>query len=349
MSARAALMAVIAVWGTWLIRAANAQDFITNPTWIERPDGQTFARHYPQAAMEQSVVGRATLECDVVADGRLRCAVASEVPAGWGFGQAAQGIATAFRLGPDEDGRSREGQRVRVPIRFTMRGGGPVREEELPADIPAELRALLLGAEPDVSPIWEAAPSYETVQNAYPADARRRGIRGRGVLSCAVNNDRGLSCEGVRETPVGHGFLNAALSLADDFRLADMPDAPMPAGPIVLPINFGAPQIDTPLSRFYSGLEPFELPSPAPIVTAALYPVQARNAGIEGSASVVCTLAVRGVPEACTLEHETPAGHGFGEAVLAWARQVPISAGDLGLIAGDQVRLRASFASAPLQ
>lgn len=67
----------------------DAPPVITQPRWLERPNGGDFARHYPRRAIERNREGRVVLDCTVAATGRLACAVASEEPSGWGFGAAA--------------------------------------------------------------------------------------------------------------------------------------------------------------------------------------------------------------------------------------------------------------------
>ncbi|MBY0563021.1 MAG: energy transducer TonB [Hyphomonadaceae bacterium] len=94
---------------------------LVNPLWIERPDGRSFARHYPDQAMAGSIDGAATLDCLVAADGRLRCRITMESPLGAGFGAAALRIASHFRVLEDRSGASAIGKRVRIPIRFDVR------------------------------------------------------------------------------------------------------------------------------------------------------------------------------------------------------------------------------------
>lgn len=94
---------------------------ITNPTWLERPNGRDFAREYPDRALEREREGRVVLDCVVDAGGRIACSVASEDPTGWGFGPAAIRISRSFRMAPaTADGRPTDGGRVRVPITFRL-------------------------------------------------------------------------------------------------------------------------------------------------------------------------------------------------------------------------------------
>jgi protein TonB len=96
-------------------------DIITNPQWLERPDGRDFARHYPPRALERGREGRVTLDCVVNADGRISCSVANEDPDGWGFGEAAIRISRSFKIAPRlENGAPTEGGRLRVPITFRL-------------------------------------------------------------------------------------------------------------------------------------------------------------------------------------------------------------------------------------
>ena len=63
---------------------------ITQPRWLEQPNARTFARYYPPRALDRGIGGRVLLDCMVGDDGRIGCNVASEDPAGMGFGEAAR-------------------------------------------------------------------------------------------------------------------------------------------------------------------------------------------------------------------------------------------------------------------
>ncbi|MEZ5972967.1 MAG: TonB family protein [Hyphomonadaceae bacterium] len=71
---------------------------ITSPVWVERPRNPE--RYYPRDAFMRGIAGEVVLDCDVDVDGRLSCAVASETPAGQGFGDAALRIASAHVMRP---------------------------------------------------------------------------------------------------------------------------------------------------------------------------------------------------------------------------------------------------------
>ncbi|MFN3228630.1 MAG: energy transducer TonB [Asticcacaulis sp.] len=97
---------------------------ILNPRWAALPDARDLERAYPPRALENGVEGSATLVCLVTTQGTLSaCDVATESPAGQGFGKAALKLAPNFRMIPKtEDGVPVEGGVVRVPIRFTLEG-----------------------------------------------------------------------------------------------------------------------------------------------------------------------------------------------------------------------------------
>jgi protein TonB len=94
---------------------------LTHPSWIRTPAAEELAAAFPQAAREAKISsGRGVVDCKVqVGGGFGDCVVASEEPAGLGFGAAALKLAPAFALSSwTEDGRPLDGARLQLPIRF---------------------------------------------------------------------------------------------------------------------------------------------------------------------------------------------------------------------------------------
>lgn len=89
---------------------------ITNPRWVRQP--RDLARYYPARALARGETGQVVLNCRVDVAGALHCAVVSETPEGWGFGEAALRIAQDYRMVPAmRDGQAVEGRyRMRVPF-----------------------------------------------------------------------------------------------------------------------------------------------------------------------------------------------------------------------------------------
>ncbi len=90
--------------------------------WRERPTAADYESHYPRGAFMQSIPGRVQLNCVVQENRRVDCAVASESPAGMGFGDAALELAQIYRMRHEfPSGAPTAGARVDVLMRFTVR------------------------------------------------------------------------------------------------------------------------------------------------------------------------------------------------------------------------------------
>lgn len=87
--------------------------------WAQRPTARRIAETYPSRAAREGIGGRAELDCTVRADLSLACGIASETPAGSGFGRAALAASNIYRVRPTlTDGAAAAGARTRIAITF---------------------------------------------------------------------------------------------------------------------------------------------------------------------------------------------------------------------------------------
>lgn len=88
-------------------------------TWSQRPSARRIADLYPARALRSQVGGRVQLDCVVQATLTVACSVASETPAGIGFGAAALNAAGSYRAQPRlSNGASSVGARTRISFTF---------------------------------------------------------------------------------------------------------------------------------------------------------------------------------------------------------------------------------------
>ena len=99
---------------------ADQASFTDAPGWLRLPTRAEKLAAYPRDALARHMIGQASIDCVLDADGYLRdCRVAEETPQGQGFGPAALALARAFRMTPlTSAGASVAGGRVTVPIQF---------------------------------------------------------------------------------------------------------------------------------------------------------------------------------------------------------------------------------------
>jgi hypothetical protein len=103
--------------------AATTPTRVAAPTlsWAQRPSARRISDLYPERALTANVSGRVQLDCAVMANLSVSCAVASETPTGMGFGRAALSAASSYRAQPfRSDGSSAIGARTRLVINFQI-------------------------------------------------------------------------------------------------------------------------------------------------------------------------------------------------------------------------------------
>ncbi len=296
--------------------SARAEVADTKADWLKQPTSADVLGVWPMGAWRKSLSGSAKISCQVSVHGALMgCTVASETPAGEGFGAAAIALTPQFLMKPaTRDGRPIVST-VNIPVNFKM----PSDPSRLPsADHGGGRRSLS-------SVPWISAPTYSEVAAAYPRRARNEQVAGRATLSCTFKAAGKVElCQTVVEEPKGYGFSTAAKALAGRFvGPAETYDGTSLVGVSTqIPFTFAVDMLD-PAKQVIGSPQWAALPSGEDF--ASSYPAAAAKANV-GQARVVmsCQVGPEGRLAACAVQSETPAGLGFGEAakVLSKAFQV---------------------------
>jgi TonB family protein len=195
------------------------------------PSPPALLAFYPPAAKAAGIGGSADLACERTERGVLaNCKVASETPAGEGFGAAA--LALAAQAAPTcGQPATRPGQPATYSFAFTA--------------APPRIRPNVLDPAWSLDrPRWLDQPTGEDFARFYPEAAAYAGLSGEAVLSCKFNASGYLAdCQVVAETPRGQDFGAAALKLATRFQAAPgiCNGQPVEGHEITIPIRFLAP------------------------------------------------------------------------------------------------------------
>jgi protein TonB len=112
------------------LQTANVEPNIVGPStqsrapagsvvWTQRPSARRIADLYPNRALREGVGGRVVLDCRVMGSLSVSCSVASETPAGEGFGRAALSASGSYRARATlSDGSSSVGSSTRIAVNF---------------------------------------------------------------------------------------------------------------------------------------------------------------------------------------------------------------------------------------
>ncbi len=205
--------------------------------------------------------------------------------------------------------------------------------------------ALFLAAAINAEPIdikqsdyAEKAPFGEWKQ-AYPAAALAKGLAGEATVLCHPASTGWLvDCKVETEEPVGEGFGQAMISMAQRNRLK--PAVARRYGPSAWLRYQGS------FSEADLNDSPADwLKQPTPDQLNAAWPTKALKAGIGGSATISCKVNLTGAMELCRVESETPQNMDFGAAALLLApafRMKPATKDGKPVVSG--VRIPINFA-----
>jgi len=266
-----------------------------DPDWVREPEAAQARTHLPAAALKTG--GRAIMRCHVQDSGVLDgCAVATETPAGAGFGEALLSVAGDFQMSPLGMSKLPADRRVLIPYSYFPY---------------------------DTGPDWQRRPTQEELQVLWPTQAAKEGIGGRAIISCLVDvRGSAYDCVAVEETPPGKGFGAAAIGLSQEFQFRP---AKLHGEAVVSALNIPVTWQRSDPSAVSGGktlVNPAIAWTESPTFAdlAAAYPRKARDAKLTGRASLACDFARDGRVKNCRTVMEAPSGQGFGRAAESLAK-----------------------------
>ncbi|MBU1378190.1 MAG: TonB family protein [Alphaproteobacteria bacterium] len=264
--------------------------------WVSFPTRTDFAA--AEAGVRNTgTFARAVARCHVADDGALTdCRIVRETPLNSGFGEALLALVPKYRRAPPGADSARE-------IMITTSWA--------PFDKPGD---------------WVKIPTPARLLEVFPADAYKRGISGRALISCVATVQGALAdCVTLDETPAGMGFGGAAIALTPQFLMKPATLAGKPVGSVMnVPVNFkmgggGRFPVGDGKKVFPANVAWSAAPTFAEV--AAAYPAKARAERKGGRVALTCDMTGAGRLTDCQVATSDPFGYGFDTAAKALARQ----------------------------
>lgn len=222
--------------------------------------------------------------------------------------------------------------------------------------------APALGAEPADAWLkdfeWYTRPSGDDMAKHYPGRASAEEKGGWAIISCRISDDRRLTaCKVAAEAPEGYGFGDAAVAVADEFRLVKPKDGQSITGRRVrIPIAWSLEGNQGPPKAYPAG-EPSMIVSIAPSGTqkrltfacpsktepdraclAKSAEWQARpeiedlanlvRKGADGASALECSVGAEGRLENCKVENSSPLANDEVLSIAERFRAAPKTADD---------------------
>jgi TonB family protein len=284
----------------------------TAATWLRTPSNAEVESVKPAAAIKEGLDGRVTLQCLVTVLGALtNCTVASEKPAGKGFGEAALVLTPRFQMRPAMKAGKPVESWVAVPINMSGSGARPT-DSFIRGSTTAGMHRVISNA------AWIKLPTFEEVAAAYPAKAKAAGKTGRASLHCRFGKEGELrGCTTSQEEPAGYGFGAAARQLSTSFQA---PSTMQGLGAIAdveieLPVAFTQDMIT---GKRAAMTHPVWVQQPSEAVMKSVFPARAMAAGVgRGVVVLGCQIGPQGGLAGCVVEKEDPKDLGFAQAALS--------------------------------
>lgn len=191
----------------------------------------------------------------------------------------------------------------------------------------AAMASSALAADAIVHATWLTRPRAEDLLGVWPAEALKRGLGGRAVLSCTVTTTGALvECQVASESPPGAGFGQAAIALTPQLLMspATRNGVPFAEAGVKISINFSGAGPETG-SRIGGQMSLAPIPvraisdvpwidAPTYDQVAAVYPEKARQKAVAGHVVMSCVFKADGHLTGCSTVREEPDGYGFSSA-----------------------------------
>ena len=288
--------------------AADWSAEIVFPTWVSPPSSlmQSYSRVVHSQIAPTS--GQVVVECRREVAGELdHCWTVSETPGGFGFGDAAQVIASlSDSASPPPTAIAPNGD-VIIPINFNILTGQK--------DKNTSPRGQMI-----TNPDWLTKPGAADLARWYPDRAQRRNQGGRARMICHVAATGALNgCRIISESPEGFGFGDAALAMARTFTMRPklIDGQPDETATVIVPLRFALPNGGSTSNEAESAATPIWLKTPTLAQVAGAFPT---IAGAEtGRVVLICGATSDGRLNDCQVILETPTGRGFGDAAKSLA------------------------------
>ena len=298
--------------------------------------GGDYVAVWPGTAYTAGLDGRVKLRCKIDVHGLAEwCEVASESPAGKGFGAAALELRPTFKLTPAKGPDGPVSAMMTLSVRFRA----PDRDFDMANSVfrgnPLAMQAITMLNHPQ----FIEAPNFDDVARAYPVAAG--DLEGYAVAHCQVQPTGDLKhCGIVKEVPEHKGFRQAAMSIVHKFKVAPQWAAAPHSRPLWtdIPIRFEPPsemaekRVTAP--KWLAGWDPTSQPG--------VFPPEAVAKGVTtGRGVATCLVRPDGGMAECAPEAGDPDGLGFSDAAvkLASLLKVNLWSADAGPVEGGHIRV----------
>jgi hypothetical protein len=299
-------------------------------------DSQAIMAAWPSGIYAATQDSHVRLDCRVDAHGLAEwCQVASETPAGKGYGKVAMQMRPTFKVKPAMGPDGPIEARMTIAVEFKAQEPyGYYWVSSPDAESRSESAVTMIN-----TPVWDAAPGFDDLARAYPAHGD--GVEGYAVEHCMVLKTGALiACTTLKEAPENRGFGHAARGVTHLFRVSagQARVRGRSAQWVDIPIRMAPPAaqkdrtVDAPL--WLAGFNPQ--------TALKLFPPEAAASGLTTGRGVVrCAVTRNGGMRACTPEAADPEGLGFSEAAvkLASTLRMNLWSQDGAPVEGGQVRV----------